>query len=113
MELRFEQEVDSDLQFPDADLIIASDGINSKIRTVYAETFKPDIVVRPNRFIWLGTPRRFEAFTFDFQRTEHGWFQAHIYQFDEQTSTCIVECPGRLACAWTRYGDSGRVRRIL
>lgn len=101
VELRFEQEVDSDLQFPDADLIIASDGINSKIRTVYAETFKPDIVVRPNRFIWLGTPRRFEAFTFDFQRTEHGWFQAHIYQFDEQTSTCIVECPEDV---WRAHG---------
>jgi len=68
---------------------------------VYAETFKPDIVVRPNRFIWLGTPRRFEAFTFDFQRTEHGWFQAHIYQFDEQTSTCIVECPEDV---WRAHG---------
>jgi anthraniloyl-CoA monooxygenase len=93
VDLRFEQEVDSDLDFPDADLIIASDGINSKIRTAYAAHFRPDIVVRPNRFIWLGTPRRFEAFTFDFRRTEHGWFQAHIYQFDANTSTCIVECP--------------------
>ena len=101
VELRFEQEVDSDLDFPDADLIIASDGINSKIRTAYAERFRPDIVVRPNRFIWLGTPRRFEAFTFDFQRTEHGWFQAHIYQFDEQTSTCIVECP---EAVWLAHG---------
>ncbi|HEY0929533.1 MAG TPA: bifunctional salicylyl-CoA 5-hydroxylase/oxidoreductase [Gemmatimonas sp.] len=101
VELRFEQDVDSDLEFPDADLIIASDGINSKIRTAYADTFKPDIVVRPNRFIWLGTPRRFEAFTFDFQRTEHGWFQAHIYQFDEKTSTCIVECPESV---WRAHG---------
>ena len=31
VELVFEREVDSDLEFPDADLIIASDGINSKI----------------------------------------------------------------------------------
>lgn len=101
VELRFEQEVDSDLDFPDADLIIASDGINSKIRTAYAEHFRPDIVVRPNRFIWLGTPRRFEAFTFDFRRTEHGWFQAHIYQFDAETSTCIVECPEHV---WRAHG---------
>lgn len=101
VELRFEQEVDSDLDFPDADLIIASDGINSKIRTAYAEVFRPDIVVRPNRFIWLGTPRRFEAFTFDFRRTEHGWFQAHIYQFDANTSTCIVECPEPV---WRAHG---------
>lgn len=101
VELRFEQEVDSDLDFPDADLIIASDGINSKIRTAYTEVFRPDIVVRPNRFIWLGTPRRFEAFTFDFRRTEHGWFQAHIYQFDANTSTCIVECPEPV---WRAHG---------
>src|SRR5262245_42456008 len=32
VELVFETEVNSDLEFPDADLIIASDGLNSKIR---------------------------------------------------------------------------------
>ena len=42
VELVFEREVDSDLEFPDADLIIASDGINSKIRNRYEEAFKPD-----------------------------------------------------------------------
>ena len=91
VELVFEREVDSDLEFPDADLIIASDGINSKIRNRYENDFKPDLVVRPNRFIWLGTKKLYDAFTFDFRRTEHGWFQAHIYKFDEDTSTFIVE----------------------
>jgi anthraniloyl-CoA monooxygenase len=91
VELQFEREVDSDEEFPDADLIIAADGVNSKIRRKYADVFKPDLLVRPNRFIWLGTNKRFDAFTFDFQRTEHGWFQAHIYRFDENTSTFIVE----------------------
>ena len=47
--------------------------------------------MRPNRFIWLGTQKRFDAFTFDFRKTEHGWFQAHIYQFDIDTATFIVE----------------------
>jgi anthraniloyl-CoA monooxygenase len=93
VELAFEQEVDSDLDFPDADLVIASDGINSRIRSRYAEHFKPDIVTRPNRYIWLGTTKLYDAFTFLFQKTEHGWFQAHIYQFDAQTTTFIVECP--------------------
>ena len=91
--LRFEQDVDSDADFPDADLIIASDGINSKIRTKYADVFKPDIVTRPNRFIWLGTKRLWDAFNFTFEKTEHGWFQAHIYKFDADTSTFIVETP--------------------
>ena len=101
VELRFEQEVDSDLDFPDADLIIASDGVNSKIRTAYADTFRPDIVTRPNRFIWLGTKKRFDAFTFDFRKTKHGWFQAHIYKFDDETSTFIVECPESV---WRAHG---------
>ena len=91
VELVFDREVDSDLEFPDADLVIASDGINSKIRNRYRSVFKPDLVVRPNRFIWLGTYKPYDAFTFDFRRTEHGWFQAHIYKFDEDTSTFIVE----------------------
>ena len=99
--LRFETEVDSDEDFPDADLIIASDGINSKIRTKYAHIFKPDIVTRPNRFIWLGTKHLWDAFNFTFEKTEHGWFQAHIYKFDDSTSTFIVETPEPV---WKAHG---------
>ena len=91
VELIFETEAESDLDFPDADLIIASDGFNSRIRNRYREVFEPDLLVRPNRYIWLGTSKLFDAFTFDFRKTEHGWFQAHIYKFDENTSTFIVE----------------------
>ena len=101
VKLAFETEVVSDTDFPDADLIVASDGINSRIRTQHEAVFKPDIVVRPNRFIWLGTHRLFEAFTFDFQKTEHGWFAAHIYKFDEHTTTFIVECPDHV---WLAHG---------
>jgi anthraniloyl-CoA monooxygenase len=101
VELLFEREVESELEFADADLIVASDGVHSRIRNRHAEVFQPDLVVRPNRYIWLGTQRRFEAFTFDFQRTEHGWFQAHIYQFDADTTTFIVECPEDV---WLAHG---------
>ncbi len=101
VKLVFEQEVDSDLDFPDADLIIASDGINSKIRTLHADKFQPELAVRPNRFIWLGTKKQYDAFTFIFEKTEHGWFQAHIYKFDEETSTFIVECPEHV---WLAHG---------
>ena len=97
----FECDADSDADFPDADLIIASDGINSKIRSRHAEAFKPDIVTRPNRFIWLGTHKRYDAFTFLFEKTEHGWFQAHVYQFDADTATFIVECPESV---WRAHG---------
>ena len=93
VKLVFETDAESDLQYPDADLVIASDGINSRIRSNYAGIFKPDVVVRPNRYIWLGTHKLFDAFTFAFEKTQHGWFQAHIYKFDDSTTTFIVECP--------------------
>jgi anthraniloyl-CoA monooxygenase len=101
VKLVFETEVADDAEYPDADLIIASDGINSRMRTKYAAVFKPDIVTRPNRFIWLGTKKLYEPFTFIFERTEHGWFQAHIYKFDGETSTFIVECPEPV---WLAHG---------
>ncbi|MHA3904677.1 bifunctional salicylyl-CoA 5-hydroxylase/oxidoreductase [Castellaniella sp. WN] len=101
VELVFETEADSDDAYPDADLVVASDGIFSRIRGKYADTFQPDIVTRPNRYIWLGTNKLYDAFTFDFRKTEHGWFQAHIYKFDEKTTTFIVECPEHV---WLAHG---------
>ncbi|MEJ8308333.1 bifunctional salicylyl-CoA 5-hydroxylase/oxidoreductase [Agrobacterium larrymoorei] len=91
VELIFETDAGGDQDFPDADLVIASDGFNSKVRNRYPDVFQPDLVKRPNRYIWLGTKKLFDAFTFDFRKTDHGWFQAHIYKFDENTSTFIVE----------------------
>ncbi|MCO5733850.1 bifunctional salicylyl-CoA 5-hydroxylase/oxidoreductase [Rhizobium sp. SSA_523] len=91
VELVFETEAAGDQDYPEADLIIAADGVNSRIRQKYAEIFQPDMVIRPNRYIWLGTEKMFDAFTFDFRKTDHGWFQAHIYKFDDKTSTFIVE----------------------
>ena len=101
VELLFETEVDSDADFPDADLIIASDGVNSRIRNKYASVFQPDIVTRPNRFIWLGTTKLYDAFNFHFEKTEHGWFQSHVYKFDDQTTTYIVETPEDV---WKAHG---------
>jgi anthraniloyl-CoA monooxygenase len=101
VELVFETEVDSDTDYPDADLIVASDGVNSRLRTKYADVFEPDIVTRPNRFIWLGTTKLFDAFNFLFEKTEHGWFQAHVYKFDDQTTTFIVETPEQV---WRAHG---------
>jgi anthraniloyl-CoA monooxygenase len=84
-----------------ADLVIAADGLNSAIRTRYASTFKPDVDTRKCRFVWLGTKKLFKDFTFIFENTEFGWFQAHIYQFDGDTSTFIVETPEDV---WQRAG---------
>ena len=93
VKLVFETDVQTDEAFPEADLIIACDGLNSRIRTKYTATYQPDIDTRRCRFVWLGTHKLFEAFTFAFEETEHGWFQAHAYRYDNETSTFIVETP--------------------
>jgi anthraniloyl-CoA monooxygenase len=90
--LVFETEVTDEQQY-DADLIIASDGLNSRIRTRHVESFQPQIEQRHCRFVWMGTRKKFDAFTFAFKQTAHGWFQAHIYQYDADTSTFIIETP--------------------
>lgn len=96
VDLRFETETspeDIERYKAEADLVIAADGLNSKTRSLYADTFQPDVDNRPNKFIWLGTHQNFkDAFTFIFEETEHGWIWAHCYQFDAETSTFIVEC---------------------
>jgi anthraniloyl-CoA monooxygenase len=74
-----------------ADLVIASDGVNSAVRGRHLEAFRPDIDLRQCRFVWLGTRRVFDAFNFIFVSTEHGWFQAHAYRFENGLSTFIVE----------------------
>uniref|UniRef100_C5CLB9 NADH:flavin oxidoreductase/NADH oxidase n=1 Tax=Variovorax paradoxus (strain S110) TaxID=543728 RepID=C5CLB9_VARPS len=84
-----------------ADLVIASDGVNSAVRTRYADTYQPDIDLRNCRFVWLGTRKVFDAFTFIFVPTEHGWFQAHAYQFENGLSTFIVETTDE---AWLKTG---------
>ena len=90
--LRYETDVSDDADI-DADLIIAADGLNSRLRQKYAATYQPDIDLRNCRFVWLGTTKLFDAFTFDFQKTEWGWFQAHAYRYDDTHSTFIVETP--------------------
>jgi len=111
VELVFNTDVESDEAYADADLVIASDGVNSRIRQKYADVFQPDIVTRPNRFIWLGTTKLFDAFNFLFEKTEHGWFQAHVYKFDDQTTTFIVETPEHV---WKAHGlDSANVEQSI
>lgn len=104
VQLVFETDVTDDqalAQQYNADLVIASDGLNSRIRTRYERTFQPDIDTRLCRFVWLGTKKTFDAFTFAFEQTQHGWFQAHAYQFDGETSTFIVETPEPV---WKAHG---------
>lgn len=103
VDLRFQTEIDDPRPLMAGhDVVIAADGLNSKSRAIFADTFRPDIDVRRNKFVWLGTHQKFDdAFTFIFEETEHGWVWAHAYQFDPDTATFIVECGPQ---TWEKFG---------
>ncbi len=65
--------------------------LNSRVRTTYADPFRPTLDVRDCRYMWLGTDKVFDAFTFDIRETPHGVMQMHGYPFDAHGSTFIVE----------------------
>ncbi|MEN5083487.1 bifunctional salicylyl-CoA 5-hydroxylase/oxidoreductase [Bosea sp. TWI1241] len=75
----------------DYDLVVGADGINSRIREGDLERFAPEVDLRPNRFVWMGSTRPFDAFTFFFRETEHGVFIAHCYQYEAGQSTWVLE----------------------
>ena len=103
IEMAFEIEIDDPRPYMETyDLVVAADGLNSRSRAAFPEVFKPDIDVRKCKFVWLGTRQKFDdAFTFIFERTEHGWVWAHAYQFEPETATFIVECSEE---TWQRFG---------
>lgn len=97
----FEQEIEHPGQLPDADLVVACDGANSRLRHIGSDRFATSVQVGKNKYIWLGTSRMFDVFTFAFVATSAGWIWCHAYAFDAETSTFIVECS---PAAWSGLG---------
>ena len=93
VDIRFQQEITDLSEFADADLIVASDGMNSRTRQHFANHFQTDITLGRNKYLWLGAYQAFDAFTYAFERTPAGWIWLHAYYLDADRSTCIVECP--------------------
>ncbi|UTD28323.1 bifunctional salicylyl-CoA 5-hydroxylase/oxidoreductase [Bradyrhizobium sp. WD16] len=89
--LHFETEISDEAQLADADLILLSDGINSRFRDKYLDHFRPETDLRANKFAWMGSTKPLDAFTFVFQETEWGPFIAHAYQYEAGRSTWIFE----------------------
>ncbi|TQF07052.1 bifunctional salicylyl-CoA 5-hydroxylase/oxidoreductase [Kitasatospora acidiphila] len=73
------------------DLVIAADGVNSRIRQENSDVFRPTLDRRHNKYMWLGTDLVFEAFQFFIQQTEWGTMQVHGYPYSDGGSTFIVE----------------------
>ncbi len=99
--LKFNYDVHDIANIDDYDLLIAGDGINSIIRRTYAAFLKPEITQGKAKYIWLGTTKILDAFTFIFRENEHGLFQVHAYPSSGTTSTFIVECDEQ---TWLRAG---------
>jgi anthraniloyl-CoA monooxygenase len=92
VELKFQNEMtDIDALVRDADLVVAADGINSRVRETFRDDFRPSVDLRPNKFSWMGSTRPFDAFTFFFRETPHGIFIAHCYQYEAGRSTWVME----------------------
>jgi anthraniloyl-CoA monooxygenase len=100
--------------FPDADLIVAADGINSPIRERWRDHFRPEVDLRPNRFAWMGSTRPFDAFTFFFKERPEGIFIAHCYQYEAGASTWVLETdPDTFAHAGLSDMDETESARFL
>jgi anthraniloyl-CoA monooxygenase len=92
VDMVFQTEVDPGLtQLADCDLVVAADGVNSRVREANREHFGTKIDLRPNHFTWMGSTRPFDAFSFFFRETEFGIFIAHCYQYEPGHSTWVLE----------------------
>ncbi|MCD7444558.1 FAD-dependent monooxygenase [Streptomyces lincolnensis] len=98
--LEFEREITGENP-PEADLVVAADGVHSSLRGRHADHFGEEIRAGRNHYVWLGTTKVFDAFTFAFVETDHGWIWCYGYPFSPERSTCVVECAPE---TWTGLG---------
>jgi len=101
VDVRFQQRIDDFDSLPGHDVLIGADGVASVVRRFHEKAFRPSFEEGGARYIWYGTNRPLDSFTFIFRESEHGLFQVHAYPFDGTTSTWIVECSED---TWRRSG---------
>lgn len=91
VDLRFDHSVEDLAELADYDLVVACDGVNSGFRRRHSDQFGPAVERRRNKYIWLGTSKIFESFSFPFVWTQAGWLWAHAYGYGAEGSTFVVE----------------------
>ncbi|KLK91526.1 FAD-binding monooxygenase [Microvirga vignae] len=101
VKIHFEHKITDASRLPDADVIVAADGASSRLRQLKADRFETQISEGRNRYVWLGTTKIFNNFTFGFAPTKAGWIWFHAYGFSQQMSTLIAECSSD---TWTGLG---------
>jgi 2-polyprenyl-6-methoxyphenol hydroxylase-like FAD-dependent oxidoreductase len=109
--LEYEREITAEDLPAGADLVVAADGVRSALRTRHAAHFGTEVTAGRNPYVWLGTTKAFDAFTFAFVETGHGWIWCYGYGYGPGRSTCVIECAPE---TWTGLGldrageDDGR-----
>jgi len=88
----------------DCDLVVGADGVNSLVREIHREHFRPSVEVLSNRYVWYGTAQPFACLTLTFREHRDGVFVAHHYRYAAAASTFIVECD---APTWAAAGLGG------
>ena len=101
VKLVFQREIQNLDEFPDSDLIVVADGINSQIREKNRDHFQPSVDLRPNKFTWLGSTKPLDAFKYFFRETPEGIILAHCYQYEEGRSTWVIETD---EATWKNFG---------
>jgi 2-polyprenyl-6-methoxyphenol hydroxylase-like FAD-dependent oxidoreductase len=101
VEIQFETEITAFDQLPEADLIVAANGVSSWIRDENAEKFGSYVDWRPNKFMWCGTSKAFDNLTLTFRESEAGVFCAHHYRYSPDMSTFLLEVQEE---TWARAG---------
>jgi anthraniloyl-CoA monooxygenase len=99
--IHYNSSIDDLSRFAGCDVVVAADGINSRIRETYKEHFKPSLQLKTNKFTWLGSTRPLDGFTFFFKQTSHGLICAHTYQYEPGHSTWVIETN---PATWTGLG---------
>ena len=101
VQMKFQREVEDLSEFPDSDLVVVADGINSRIREKHKEHFQPSVDLRPNKFTWLGSTKPLDAFKYFFRETPQGIILAHCYQYEADRSTWVIETD---ETTWRNFG---------
>jgi anthraniloyl-CoA monooxygenase len=101
VQMKFQREVEGLEEFADSDLIVIADGSNSRIREKYKDHFQPSVDLRPNKFTWLGSTRSLDAFKYFFRETPEGVLLAHVYQYEPERSTWVIEMDEQ---TWRNFG---------
>ncbi|MFZ0215228.1 MAG: bifunctional salicylyl-CoA 5-hydroxylase/oxidoreductase, partial [Candidatus Dormiibacterota bacterium] len=109
VQIHFRQEAPSIAALADRDLIVAADGVNSRIRAEGAATFGPSVELGSCRYMWLGTEQVFDAFTFAIVEAPFGALQVHAYPYSREMSTFIVEAAER---PWRQAGFDATEDRV-